>query len=80
MTLSVGPSPLMRATIAELGFASHEAYVKAFRTKLAAYHRAGYTPAEDAATMRARAALCPPLTYTETYRDHYNDFVAIQPC
>ena len=30
--------------------------------------------------MRDRAGLCPPLTFTETYRDHYDDFVAIQRC
>jgi len=30
--------------------------------------------------MLARAALCAPLTYTETYRDHYDAFVAITPC
>ena len=29
--------------------------------------------------MRNRAQLCPPLTFTETYRDHYDDFVSTQP-
>jgi hypothetical protein len=35
---------------------------------------------EDATAMRERAALCPPLTFTETYRDHYDAFTAIVPC
>ena len=26
--------------------------------------------------MRSRASLCPPLTFTEAYRDHYEEFVA----
>jgi hypothetical protein len=30
--------------------------------------------------MRSRAALCTPLTFTQTYRDHYEAFVAIRPC
>jgi hypothetical protein len=67
-------------SIADLGFGSHAAYVKAFRGKLAAYRAAGYIRPEEAAAMRERARLCPPLTFTETYRDHYDDFVSIQPC
>ena len=27
--------------------------------------------------MKRRANLCPPLTYTQTYRDDYDRFVAI---
>ncbi len=40
----------------------------------------GYMLLEDAATMRTRAALCPPLTYTGTYRDHYDSFVTVDSC
>ncbi len=67
-------------TIAQLGFGTDAAYHKAFRERLAAYLKAGYILSEDAASMRARAGVCVPLTYTETYRDHYEQFVAITPC
>ena len=67
-------------TIAELGFASHREYLKAFADKLANYVKAGDILNEDAAAMRNRAALCPPLTFSETYRDHYEAFIAIVPC
>ncbi|MFF8842023.1 hypothetical protein ACF08N_04700 [Streptomyces sp. NPDC015127] len=64
----------------QLRFPGHRADVRAFAEKLRAYERAGYTLPEDARTMYRRAALCPPLTFTETYRDHYDRFVAIEPC
>lgn len=67
-------------TIAELGFRTHAAYLTSFSDKLADYAAAGYIRPEEAAAMRARAALCPRLTYTETYRDHYDSFVAITRC
>ncbi|WP_328989293.1 alpha/beta hydrolase domain-containing protein [Kribbella sp. NBC_01245] len=67
-------------TIAQLGFGAHAAYAKAFRDRLAAYLKAGYILSDDAASMRARSGLCVPLTYTETYRDHYEQFVAIASC
>ena len=66
--------------ISALGFATHAEYRKAFNTELAQYAAAGYILREEAAAMRARAALCPPLTYTETYRDRYENFVAIRLC
>ena len=66
--------------IAGLGFASHAAYLRAFEDRLAAYLRAGYILWEDAEAMRRRAALCAPLTFAETYRDHYAAFVAVVPC
>jgi hypothetical protein len=67
-------------TIGELGFATHGQYRKAFADKLADYARAGYILPEDADAMRHRAGLCTPKTFTETYRDHYEKFVAITPC
>lgn len=67
-------------TIADLGFKSHDKYIKAFEAKLANYSKAGYILTEDADAMRRRAALCPPLTFTETYRDHYDAFTTIVPC
>jgi hypothetical protein len=67
-------------SIPELGFATHAAYQRAFDAKLAAYVMAGYMLPKQAATMRATARLCPPLTYTQTYRDHYDNFIAIEPC
>lgn len=67
-------------TITQLGFGTHAAYSKAFRDRLAAYLKAGYILPEDSATMRARAGLCAPLTFTQTYRDRYNEFVAATPC
>jgi hypothetical protein len=67
-------------SVADLGFDSHAAYVKAFKGKVSAYRAAGYIRPEEAAAMRERALLCPPLTFTETYRDHYDNFVSIQPC
>ena len=67
-------------SIQDLGFASHHEYVKAFADKVADYVKAGYMINEDATAMRNRAALCPPLTFTETYRDHYDAFTEIVPC
>jgi hypothetical protein len=67
-------------TTTELGFASHRAYAKAFSTAVDAYARAGSILPDEASEMRRRASLCPPLTYTETYRDHYGRFVALTPC
>jgi hypothetical protein len=67
-------------TIAELGFNSQDDYLKAFGDKLAAYVKAFDIPKEDADAMRSRAALCPALTFTQTYRDHYDEFAAIRPC
>ena len=45
-------------TIQDLGFKSHDAYVKAFEDKLADYVKAGYILKEDADAMSRRAALC----------------------
>ncbi|UQX04660.1 alpha/beta hydrolase domain-containing protein [Streptomyces sp. RerS4] len=67
-------------TVQQLGFPTHRAYLRAFAAKLAAYEKARYILPEDAAVMLRRASLCPPLTFTETYRDHYTDFVAVRPC
>ena len=66
--------------IADLGFKSHDKYLKAFKKTLAHYVKAGYMLEEDADAMHRRAVLCPPLTFTETYRDHYDAFTAIVPC
>jgi hypothetical protein len=65
--------------ITALGFVSHAAYLRAFEAKLADYAKAGYTLKADADAMSRRAGLCPPLTFTETYRDRYEAFVAIVP-
>ena len=67
-------------SIAQLGYRDHPAYLDAFREALTAYSRAGYILPEDAAAMRARAGLCAPLTFTETYRDRYDNFVALEAC
>lgn len=67
-------------TITELGFTSPSKYVKAFDKKLKDYVKALGILADDADAMRSRAGLCSPLTYTETYRDHYEEFVAIDSC
>jgi hypothetical protein len=67
-------------TIQQLGFATHQAYLKAFGDRVSAYTKAGFILNEDAAVMRQRAALCPPSTYTETYRDHYTEFATVTPC
>jgi hypothetical protein len=45
-----------------------------------AYARAGSILRDEASEMMRRASLCPPLTYTATYRDHYGRFVALTPC
>jgi hypothetical protein len=67
-------------TTIQLGFATHRAYAKAFNAAVDAYARAGSILPDEASEMMRRASLCPPLTYTETYRDHYARFVAIAPC
>ncbi|MGA5065250.1 alpha/beta hydrolase domain-containing protein [Streptomyces exfoliatus] len=67
-------------TVQQLGFSSHRAYAKAFENKLRDYRKAGFILQQDARDMSRRASLCPPSTFTETYRDHYAEFVAIRPC
>ena len=67
-------------TIGNLGFASHDAYLRAFDEKLADYLKAGYILKDDADAMHRRAALCAPLTFTQTYRDRYDAFIPIIPC
>jgi hypothetical protein len=67
-------------TINQLGFATHRVYAKAFNAAVDAYARAGSILPDEASEMMRRASLCPPLTYTQTYRDHYARFVAITPC
>lgn len=67
-------------TVAELGFPTHRAYAKAFNAAVDAHTRAGSISSAEASQMKRRATLCPPLTYTQTYRDHYDRFVAIAPC
>jgi hypothetical protein len=67
-------------TITELGFSTHRAYAKAFNAGVDAYARVGSILSDEASEMMRRARLCPPLTYTETYRDHYERFVALTPC
>ncbi len=65
-------------TSAELGFASHDAYLKAFGDQLADCLKGGYILKEDADAMRRRAALRRPLIFTQTYRDHYDEFLGIR--
>ncbi|CAL9335785.1 hypothetical protein SUDANB105_00167 [Streptomyces sp. enrichment culture] len=67
-------------TVRQLGYGNHRAYLEAFADKLRDYRKAGFILREDAADMYHRAGLCPPSTFTETYRDHYTEFVAIRPC
>jgi hypothetical protein len=67
-------------TIAGLGFGNHAAYLRAFNGAVDRYATAGSLLRSDASEMKQRAALCPPLTYTETYRDHYDQFVSITAC
>ncbi|MGG1676666.1 alpha/beta hydrolase domain-containing protein [Neobacillus sp. NRS-1170] len=66
-------------TIQSLGFNTHNEYLNAFREKLTDYLDAGYILKEEAEKMFRRATLFPPLTYTETYLDHYENFVDIIP-
>jgi hypothetical protein len=63
-----------------LNFKNHAKYLKAFENALKAYVKAGYMLQEDADVMLRRAALCPSKTFTEVYRDHYQNFVNVQPC
>jgi len=67
-------------TIYEMGFRNHRQYLDAFYDKLSEYVKADYMLEEDAEVMRRRARLCPPLTFTETYRDYYASFVAVTAC
>lgn len=67
-------------SIQQLGFATHQAYLKAFAAELSDYADAGYILKDDVNLLRQRAALCPPSTFTETYRDHYTQFATLQPC
>ncbi|MFE5807356.1 alpha/beta hydrolase domain-containing protein [Streptomyces sp. NPDC056491] len=67
-------------TVQELGFRDHTAYLKAFTAKLGDYQKARYILPEDAVDMRRRAGLCPALTFTQAYRDHYPEYVALRRC
>jgi hypothetical protein len=67
-------------TIGQLGFTDHASYLAAFGDALEQYATAGFILPSDANDMLTRASLCPPLTYTETYRDHFENFAAKQPC
>ncbi len=67
-------------TIADLGFRTPTQYFKAFARKLHDYIDADSILKHDADEMSRRAGLCPPLTFTQAYRDHYDEFVAIRSC
>lgn len=67
-------------SVTSLGFASHAAYFAAFDAALADQLAGGFILPAEADAMRARAALCAPLTFTESYRAHYERFVTIEPC
>jgi hypothetical protein len=70
-------------TLADLGFRSKHAtkdYLHAFDKALDEYAKAYDILPEDQDAMLRRAALCPGLTYSEAYRDHYDAFAAIAPC
>jgi hypothetical protein len=67
-------------TIDDLGFKTPSDYLKAFDDKLKDYVKALGILMEDADAIRSRASLCSPLTYTETYSSHYDEFVAIDSC
>ena len=67
-------------TLADLGFPSQAALRQGFKSKVDDYLSAGYIVPGEATAMRSRAAFCPPMTYTQTYRDQYDKFVAMQPC
>jgi hypothetical protein len=67
-------------TIAELGFQTPTQYLEAFAKKLNDYVKADAILNGDADAMLRRAGLCPASTFTQTYRDHYDEFVAINPC
>ncbi|MGG3466328.1 hypothetical protein ABES02_02010 [Neobacillus pocheonensis] len=47
--------------------------------KLTDFLDAGYILKKEADEMFRRATLFPPLTYTETYREHYENCVDIIP-
>ncbi|WP_442810443.1 Ku protein [Streptomyces sp. NBC_01232] len=66
--------------VQELGFRDHTAYLKAFTAKLGDCQKARYILPEDAVDMRRRAGLCPALTFTQAYRDHYPEYVALRRC
>jgi Alpha/beta hydrolase domain len=67
-------------TIADLRFRTPTPYLKAFAKTLTDYVEADSILKEDADAMSRRAGLCPPSTFTQTYRDHYDEFVAVKPC
>jgi hypothetical protein len=67
-------------SVTALHFASFDEYLNAFGQKLDDYAKAGNILPADADAMRSRAALCPSLTYTQVYRDYYDNFVTITPC
>jgi hypothetical protein len=67
-------------TLAQLGFASSREYERAFEAKMQDVIRAGLATEEDAKLQITRSKLCPGLTYTQVYRDHYANFFSLTPC
>lgn len=67
-------------TVQALGFTTHDGYAAAFADRLAAYLKAGYILKDEAQLMQRRASLCPPLTFTQTYHERYEEFTAAVPC
>jgi hypothetical protein len=67
-------------TIAQLEFKDGKSYLKAFDKKLDDYVKAEGILKEDAQAMHCRAALDPTRTFTESYRDSYDAFVAAIAC
>jgi hypothetical protein len=67
-------------SIQELGFATHAEYVTAFDDAVTDQVAAGFLLPVDAQSLRNRARLAPPNTYTENYFAQYEAFRSSENC
>jgi hypothetical protein len=67
-------------SIQELGYSTHSEYLAAFDGAVANHLSAGSLLPADAQSLRDRARLAPPATFTENYFASYEDFRSSEPC
>jgi hypothetical protein len=72
--------PQSPPSIQELGYSTHSEYLAEFDGAVANQLSAGSLLPADAQSLRDRARLAPPATFTENYFASYEDFRSSEPC